>query len=131
VASLNAQPAEPGEAKAPLLPPQDGFLMVDPQRFPEAFGADVELERTRFMAASQVPWGLGAVTATVTRAAWRNKPAYYLVAVDDRMIPPSAQRRMASRAGARMVEIASSHAVMLARPSEVATFIETAARPED
>jgi pimeloyl-ACP methyl ester carboxylesterase len=83
------------------------------------------------MAASQVPWGLGALTATVTRAAWRNKPTYYLVAVDDLMIPPSAQRRMASRAGARMVEIASSHAVMLACPSEVATFIETAARPED
>ncbi|MYN42257.1 alpha/beta fold hydrolase [Duganella sp. FT109W] len=131
VASLSAQPAEPGEATAPVLPPQDGFLMVDPERFPDAFGADVGLERTRFMAASQVPWGLGAVTATVTRAAWKSKPAHYLVAVDDLMIPPRAQRHMASRAGARTAEIASSHAVMLARPYETATFIEDAARQAD
>lgn len=131
VASLSAQPAEPGEATAPVLPPEDGFLMVDPERFPDAFGADVGLERTRFMAASQVPWGLGAVTATVTRAAWKSKPAHYLVAVDDLMIPPRAQRHMASRAGARTAEIASSHAVMLARPYETATFIEDAARQAD
>ncbi|MRW90653.1 alpha/beta fold hydrolase [Duganella sp. FT80W] len=131
VAALNAQPAEPGEAKAPVLPPQDGFLMVDPAQFPAAFGADVRLEQTRFMAASQVPWGLGAVTGTVTRAAWRNKPTHYLVALDDLMIPPSAQRRMASRAGARTIEIASSHAVMLARPDEVASFIETATSPAE
>jgi pimeloyl-ACP methyl ester carboxylesterase len=114
---------------APVLPPQGGFLMVDPERFPEAFAADVGVERTRFMAAAQVPWGLGALTAKVTRTAWKNKPAHYMIAVDDLMIPPSAQRRMASRAGARMVEIESSHAVMLARPYEAATFIESAARP--
>lgn len=128
VASLNQHPVEAGEATAPVLPPQDGFLMVDPGRFPAAFGADVGVERTRFMAASQVPWGLGAVTGQVTLAAWRNKPVHYLVATDDLMIPPSAQRRMADRAGARLVEIESSHAVMLARPSEVAALIECATR---
>lgn len=128
VASLSEHPPEAGEAVAPLLPPQDGFLLVDPARFPAAFGADVGIERTRFMAASQVPWGLGAVTGQVMHAAWRDKPAHYLVAVDDLMIPPSAQRRMAARSGARVAEIASSHAVMLARPSEVAALIETAAQ---
>lgn len=127
VAALSEHPAAPGEAKAPLLPPLDGFLSVDSERFPAAFAADVGLEKTRFMAAAQVPWGLGAATAKLTRAAWKTKPAHYLVARDDLMIPPSAQRRMATRAGARMVEIDSSHAVMLARPYEVATFIETAA----
>jgi len=129
VASLSEHPAEPDEATAPVLPPQDGFLIVDPERFPEAFAADVGIERTRFMAAAQVPWGLGAVTAKVTRTAWKTKPAHYMVAVNDLMIPPSAQRRMASRADARVVEIESSHAVMLARPYEAATFIESAARP--
>jgi pimeloyl-ACP methyl ester carboxylesterase len=128
IASLTAHPAEPGEATAPVLPPQDGFLMVDPERFPQAFGADVALEQTRFMAASQVPWGLGAVTAEITRTAWKNKPTHYLLALNDLMIPPRAQRQMASRAGARIVEIASSHAVMLSRPHEVATFIENAAK---
>ena len=130
VASLTSHPAEPGEATAPVLPPQDGFLMVDPERFPQAFGADVAPEQTRFMAVSQVPWGLGAATAQLTRAAWRNKPSHYMVAASDRMIPPSAQRRMAARAGARIVEIDSSHAVMLSRPYEVATFIQAAALPE-
>jgi pimeloyl-ACP methyl ester carboxylesterase len=131
VASLNEYPAEAGEAKAPVLPPQDGFLIVDPERFPEAFAADVGLERTRFMAAAQVPWGLDAVTAKVTRTAWRNKPTLYMLAMGDLMIPPSAQRRMATRAGARIVEIDSSHAVMLSRPYEVATFIQSAALQAD
>ena len=129
VASLSEHPTEPGEAKAPVLPPLDGFLMVDPERFPQAFAADVGVERTRFMAAAQVPWGLDALTAKVTRTAWKSKPAHYMIAVNDLMIPPGAQRRMARRAGARMVEIESSHAVMLARPYEAATFIEGAARP--
>jgi pimeloyl-ACP methyl ester carboxylesterase len=127
VASLNEHPAASGEVKAPVLPPQDGFLIVDPEQFPHAFGADVAVEKTRFMAASQVPWGLGAVTGTVKRIAWRNKPAHYLVATADLMIPPSAQRRMAKWAGAQVVEIDSSHAVMLSRPGEVAAFIEAAA----
>jgi pimeloyl-ACP methyl ester carboxylesterase len=127
VALLNEYPAEPSEAKAPVLPPQDGFLVVDPARFAEAFAADVGLEMTRFMAIAQVLWGLGAVTAKVSRTAWRNKPTHYMIAKDDLMVPPSAQRRMAERAGARIVEIDSSHAAMLVRPYEVATFIETAA----
>lgn len=131
VASLNEYPVEPGETKAPVLPPLDGFLTVDPERFPEAFAADVGVEKTRFMAAAQVPWGLGALTAKITRPAWKNKPTHYMVATNDLMIPPSAQRRMATRAGARIVEIESSHAVMLARPYEAATFIESAALPAD
>ena len=131
VASLNAIAAEPGEAKAPVLPPRDGFLTVDPERFPAAFAADIGVEKTRFMAAAQVPWGLAALTATVTRTAWRNKPTYYMIAKDDLMIPPSAQRRMATRAGARIVQIDSSHAVMLARPYEAATLIESAAALAD
>lgn len=127
VAALNEQPADPGEAKAPVLVPQDGFMIVDPARFPEAFAADVSVEETRFMAAAQVPWGLGAVMGTVTRAAWRTKPAHYMVATADRMIPPNAQRRMAKRAGCKIAEIDCSHAAMLARPDEVAAFIATAA----
>lgn len=129
VASLSEHPPEPGEATAPVLPPQDGFLIVDPERFPEAFAADVGIERTRFMAAAQVPWGLEALTAKVTRTAWKTKPSHYMVAVNDLMIPPSAQCWMASRADAQVVEIESSHAVMLARPYEAATFIESAAKP--
>lgn len=127
VASLSAAPAEPGEATAPVLPPQDGFLIVDPAKFPQAFAADVEQAITRFMAISQVPWGLGAVTGEITHVGWREKPTHYIVATADQMIPPRAQRMMAGRIGAKVVEIASSHAVMLSHPQEVAAIIEAAA----
>lgn len=131
VASLNEAPAGSDESKAPLLPPQDGYLIVDPEKFTSAFASDIDPEIGRFMAASQVPWGLGAVTGEVSGAAWRSKPAHYLIASKDRMIPPSAQRMMAERAGARIVEIESSHAAMLSHPHEVAAFIEAAAGDGD
>jgi len=127
VAALNEAPEEPGEAKAPLLPPQDGYLVVDSARFPEAFAADVDPAITRFMSAAQLPWGLAAVIAPVTHAAWKTKPSFYLVASADRMVPPSAQRRMARRAGAAITEINSSHAVMMSHPQDVAAFIAEAA----
>lgn len=127
VAALNDAPVEAGEVKAPLLPPQDGFLIVDPAKFPEAFAADVDPAKTRFMAAAQVPWGLGAVTANADRIGWKLKQSYFMVTTEDRMVPPSGQRRMAKRAGAEIVEIKSSHAVMLAHPDEVAAFIQKAA----
>ena len=126
VATLNEVPEDPGEAKAPLLPPQDGYLVVDPARFPDAFAADVAHTTTQFMAAAQLPWGLAAVIAPLTHAAWKTKPSFYLVASADRMVPPSAQRRMAQRAAAAITEIDSSHAVMMSHPREVAAFIAAA-----
>lgn len=127
VYSLASQPAAPDEPRAPLLPPQDGFLIVDPAQFPVAFAADVHMATTRFMAAAQVPWGLAAVQAEIAAAAWKEKPAYFLLTTQDRMIPPSAQRAMAQRAKARILELASSHAVMLSHPRDVADFIAKAA----
>lgn len=127
VYSLASQPAAPDEARAPLLPPQDGFLIVDPEKFPSAFAADVDGATTRFMAAAQVPWGLAAVQAKITKAAWKEKAAYFLLTTEDRMIPPSAQRAMAQRAKARLSELQSSHAVMLSHPRDVADFIAKAA----
>jgi len=126
VAKLAETPV-PGEPGAPLLPPKDGFLIVDPAKFPAAFAADVDGSTTAFMAASQVPWGLGAVGGVITRPAWKSKPAYFMVTTKDLMVPPTAQRTMARRAAAKIQEISSSHAVMLSHPDEVATFIEGAA----
>jgi len=124
---LLATAPTPGEEGAPLLPPSDGFLIVDPEKFPAAFAADMDLATTRFMAAAQLPWGLGAVQASLTTAAWKQKPAHYLLAQQDRMVPPSAQRAMAQRAQAKLQEIESSHALMLSHPREVADFIVKAA----
>ncbi len=122
-----AQRPHPGEPSAPLLPPADGFLTVDPAKFPTAFAADVAPSITRFMAAAQTPWGLPATQTKLTRAAWKTKPTVFLLTTHDRMIPPSTQRMMAGRTGGKPTEIPSSHAVMLSHPREVAAFIESAA----
>lgn len=125
VAKLAEKPV-PGEPQAPLLPPKDGFLIVDPAKFPAAFAADVDASTTAFMAKAQVPWGVNAVGGIIAKVAWKAKPSYFLVATEDRMVPPTAQRNMAKRAGATTAEIRSSHAVMMSHPDEVATFIEGA-----
>ncbi|PBC11735.1 alpha/beta hydrolase [Mesorhizobium sp. WSM3859] len=122
-----AEKPTPGEPSAPLLPPADGYLLVDPAKFPTAFAADVDLSTTRFMAAAQMPWGLQAPQAKLAKAAWKGKPTYYLLTTQDHMIPPSTQRMMAKRTGGKLVEIGSSHAVMLSHPQDVASFIESAA----
>jgi pimeloyl-ACP methyl ester carboxylesterase len=111
----------------PILPPVDGFLFLDKAKFAESFAADVDADTASFMADSQVPWGVEALTGAVTEPAWRSKLSYYLVAADDRMIPPPAQRMMAERAGSTIVETAGSHAVYVSRPEAVAAIIEQAA----
>jgi hypothetical protein len=92
----------------PILPPVDGFLFLDRAKFAASFAADVDSDTAAFMADSQVPWGVDALAGAVTEPAWKSKPSYYLVATDDRMIPPPAQRAMAERAAATVVETAAS-----------------------
>ncbi len=127
VASLIKDPP-PGAPVPPILPPQDGFLFLDRAKFADSFAGDVGPEKAAFMADSQVPWGLAALEGAVTEAAWRKKPSWYLVATDDRMIPPPAQQFMAKRAGATVVESKGSHAVYVSRPEAVASIIKSAAR---
>jgi len=127
VSSLIKDPP-PGAPVPPILPPQDGFLFLDRAKFRASFAADVDLETAAFMADSQVPWGVDALAGAVTEPAWRTKPSWYLVAADDRMIPPPAQRQMAKRAGATTVEVAGSHAVYVSQPDAVASVIAQAAQ---
>jgi pimeloyl-ACP methyl ester carboxylesterase len=127
VASLIKDPP-PGAATPPILPPQAGFLFLDASKFAASFAADVPKDKADFMAQSQVPWGLEALNGTVTQPAWRNKPSWYLVASDDKMIPPPAQRSMSKRAGSTVVEVKGSHAVYVSRPDAVAALIEQAAK---
>lgn len=127
VGSLIKDPP-PGAPKPPILPPQDGFLYLDKARFAESFAADVAPEKAAFMANSQVPWGLEALSGTISTPAWKSKPSWYLVTTSDRMIPPPAQHAMAKRAGATVSEIAASHAVYVSKPHDVAALIRKAAR---
>jgi pimeloyl-ACP methyl ester carboxylesterase len=117
----------PGAPVPPILPPQDGYLFLDKAKFAASFAADVEAERAAFMADSQVPWGVEALSGTISEPAWRTKPSWYLVATDDKMIPPAAQRFMSQRAGSTVVEAAGSHAIYVSQPNAVAAIIEKAA----
>jgi pimeloyl-ACP methyl ester carboxylesterase len=112
----------------PILPPQNGFLFLDRAKFAGAFAADVAPAEAAFMADSQVPWGLNALSGTVTEPAWKVKRSWYLVTTEDKMIPPPAQRQMAKRAGSTVVEVKGSHAVYVSQPRAVIKLIEQAAQ---
>ena len=122
VASLIKNPP-PRAPVPPILPPQDGFLFLDRSKFAESFAADVKPELAAFMADSQVPWGVPALEGAVSQPSWKSKPSWYLVATDDKMIPPDAQRAMAKRAGSRTVDVKGSHAVYVSQPETVADLI--------
>jgi hypothetical protein len=99
--SVNTRIADfPPDAPAPpILPPHDGFLFLDREKSHDSFAGDVDADEAEFMADSQVPWGVDALGGTISEPAWRNKPSWYLLTTEDRMIPPSAQRMMSERAG--------------------------------
>jgi pimeloyl-ACP methyl ester carboxylesterase len=118
----------PGGPAPPILPPQDGFLLLDREKFAASFAADVPAPEAAFMADSQVPWGVEALNGEVSEPAWRGKPSWYLVATDDRMIPPPLQRTMANRAGSAVAEEAGSHSIYVSQPHAVAVLVEQAAR---
>ena len=111
----------------PILPPVDGFLFLDREKFPSSFAADVPLADAQFTADSQVPWGVDALGGSISEPAWRSKPSWYLTASEDHMIPPGSQRTMADRAGAKVTETAGSHAIYVSRPGVVAEIIKDAA----
>jgi pimeloyl-ACP methyl ester carboxylesterase len=127
VASLIQNPP-PGAPVPPILPPQDGYLFLDRAKFAASFAADVAPADAAFMADSQVPWGLEALNGAATQPAWKTKPSWYLVATDDKMIPPDAQRAMSKRAPANTVEVKGSHAVYVSQPQAVASLIVQAAK---
>jgi len=126
VSSLIANPP-PGAPVPPIVPTSDGFLLLDRAKFAASFAGDVSPDLAAFMADSQVPWGVEALNGAISEPAWRVKPSWYLVATEDRMIPPPAQRSMSARAGSTVVEVAGSHAIYVSQPAAVAALIEQAA----
>lgn len=127
VNTLIADPP-PGAPVPPILPPQDGFLFLDRDKFADSFASDVPATLAAFMADSQVPWGVEALNGAVSEPAWRSKPSWYLIATDDRMIPPPAQRAMSERTGSTVIEASGSHSIYISQPQAVADLIAQATR---
>ena len=118
----------PGAPVPPILPPVNGYLLLDKEKFPASFAGDLEKGKAAFMADSQVPWGLEALSGAISDPAWKHKPRWYLLVTDDKMIPIAAQRLMAKRAGSTVVEVGGSHAIYISNPKTVAEIIEKAAK---
>ena len=127
VKTLTSNPA-PGAPVPPIVPPKDGYLMLDAAKFPASFAGDLPPRKAQFMAASQVPWGVNAYAGAITQPAWKSKPSWYLVVTDDQMIPVAVQRMMAKRANATVMETKGSHAIYVSNPKVVASIIEQAAK---
>jgi pimeloyl-ACP methyl ester carboxylesterase len=126
VNTLIANPP-PGAPAPPILPPANGVLLLDREKFHASFVADLPPRQAAFMADAQVPRGVDALGGAVNQPAWRTKPSWYLVTTEDQMIPPPAQRAMSQRAGSKVTEVIASHSVFLSQPAVVASLIEQAA----
>ena len=118
----------PGAPVPPILPPVNGYLLLDKEKFPASFAGDLEKGKAAFMADSQVPWGLEALSGAISDPAWKHKPSWYLLVTEEKMIPIAAQRLMAKRAGSTVVEVGGSHAIYISNPKAVAEIIEKAAK---
>lgn len=118
-------PAPPGFV---IEPQADGFGFVNLAKFKSGFAADISDADAAFMRDSQVPIAMSAFGDKVTKAAWRVKPSWFVVATEDGAIDPKLLRKTATRIGAESVEVKGSHVVFLSRPDAVADLIAKAAR---
>jgi pimeloyl-ACP methyl ester carboxylesterase len=126
---VKGYPASPGLA-SPIATP-DGFLTLAADNVSKDFAQDVSAEEANLIAITQ-----GAVRGAnfeekVTSAAWSAKPSWYIVAEQDRMIHPDAQRALAKKIKATTIALPSSHVPMLSKPKEVADVIVAAAKSID
>lgn len=117
-----------GGEPPPVQPSSDGFLFFDSAIFPQAFAQDLPSAQGAFLAATQVPPAAAAFEAKVSEPAWKARRSFYVLATEDRVIPPPLQRKMATRAKAVISEVAGSHAVYISQPKAVADAIDAAAR---
>lgn len=117
----------PSESSQATKPDSAGFLTVDRSRFAELFAGDLPAAEGALLAATQKPIRSGNFASTLTQAAWKTIPSWYVVARKDRALNPDLERFYAKRMGARTSEIDASHFVFLSRPREIARVIEEAA----
>ncbi len=106
----------------------DGDAYIDPAWFHRLFAQDLPRSTADVMAATQRPGALAALVTPSGLPAWETIPSWYLVAEQDRIIPPEAERAMAARAKAKTVSINSSHVAMMSHPGTVVHLIKSAAR---
>jgi pimeloyl-ACP methyl ester carboxylesterase len=123
----NAFPAPPGVANA--APDSDGYVWINPKKFRESFCQDLPADEALVMAVTQkAPVG-STFASKVTVPAWKNKPSWYQISSEDRMIAPANEKRMAERMNAKkIITLAASHASLASMPIPVSGLIDEAAK---
>jgi pimeloyl-ACP methyl ester carboxylesterase len=119
-------PPAPGGAE--LRPDAGGFLTMTIKGVMENFAPDLPVAQRKLIAATQGATNGAVFGAKVSNAAWKSKPAWYIVAGNDRMIQPDLERKFAKAMNAKTTTVASSHVPMLSHPAEVAKVIIEAAK---
>jgi pimeloyl-ACP methyl ester carboxylesterase len=120
--------APPAPENGILQPDAAGFSYYDKAKFHAGFCADISKEKADFMFASQGPLAGKGFAAVITKAAWKTKPSWAIVATEDKSINPEIERRMYKRANATVTELNGSHVIFISKPKEVAAVIEAAAK---
>ena len=120
----------PSDGQNAVRPDARGFLSVDPATFPAVFADDLPADHSRRLAAHQLPVAAAAFQSKARIAAWRDKPTFYAISANDRMLTPEAENFFAQRMNAQVVTLQSSHASPVTHPAEVAALIERAARSQ-
>lgn len=128
LALSKSSPASPLGSE--MRPDKAGFLTVTEKGINEDFAQDLPEKERQVLAATQVPASMKTFSGTVTQAAWKTKPSWYIVASSDRAISPNAEQAMAAQIGAHTTTVDSSHVVMLSHPDVVVSTIESAAHDE-
>jgi len=126
VKSATSKYPDPESLKAFVKDP-DGYLTISDEGIRKYFAADLPPEEQAVVAATQGPFHIRTLTAPITRAAWREKPTFMVVAAKDAIIPPQMERDQVKAAKATAIELPSGHVAMLSFPKEVSELIVKAA----
>jgi hypothetical protein len=105
----------PSAPVPPILPPHNGYLLLDKEKFPESFAGDVD-SQTQSSWQLPVSWGLDALSGQIAQPAWKMKSSWYVHVADHHMIPIAAQRFMSERAGATKSQVPGSNAMYVSNP---------------
>lgn len=122
------QTVPPAPENGVLNPDDKGIVYYDKAKFHAGFCADISKEEADFMYASQGAFYAKGFITPITKAAWKDKPAYAVIATDDKSINPDIQRAMYKRSNTKATEIKGSHVVFMSQPKAVAAVIINASK---
>ena len=122
------KPYPPSPGNTEFQQDASGYLSMSSEGIDSYFAQDLKPEERRILYATQIPWAAKATLTKISKAAWKNKPSWCIIGLDDKTIPPTLTRAEAKMINASTLELKTSHVPMLSQPGKVADFIIAAAQ---